>query len=84
MIDSIVAETDAASVDRTTSRARTRLARLRAADWTPFLLLLLVVTSFGFRLIWLEKPDGALIFDESYYVNAACVMLGWPVEENAP
>jgi predicted membrane-bound dolichyl-phosphate-mannose-protein mannosyltransferase len=33
------------------------------------------------RLLWLSQPQGALVFDEAYYVNAARVMLGWPVPE---
>lgn len=61
-----------------------QLAWLRAVDWTPWLLLVLVVGSFGFRYVWLAKPDGALIFDEKYYVNAVRVMLDLPVPPGAP
>jgi dolichyl-phosphate-mannose-protein mannosyltransferase len=61
-----------------------QLAHLRAIDWIPALLMLLIVTSFGFRMLWLDKPDGALIFDEAYYVNAARVILGLPLAPDAP
>jgi predicted membrane-bound dolichyl-phosphate-mannose-protein mannosyltransferase len=60
------------------------LSWLRRVDWIPFLLLLLIVVSFGLRLVWLDKPDGALIFDEAYYVNAVRVILGLPVGQDAP
>ncbi len=53
--------------------------RRPTVDWTPPLLMLLIVTSFAFRILWLDKPDGALIFDEAYYVNAARTILGWPM-----
>ena len=45
--------------------------------------LVLLVALF-LRAVWLNLPSGALIFDETYYVNAARVMLGWPVTEGAP
>lgn len=63
---------------------RAPLIRLQAIDWAPLLLMLLVVASFGFRVLWLDKPEGALIFDENYYVNAARVILGWPVGKGDP
>ncbi len=76
-------------------RAPDRLARLRALgerlrglnegyNWAPLILVLLIGFSLGFRLLWLDKPDGALIFDEKYYVNAARVILGLPVPEGDP
>lgn len=61
-----------------------RLARVQALNWAPVLLVLLLNVSFGLRLLWLDKPDGALIFDERYYVNAARVILGWPVATGEP
>lgn len=60
------------------------LARLRTTNWTPLLLMMLTVVSFGLRFIWIDKPDGALIFDESYYVNAARIILGIPVGADEP
>jgi dolichyl-phosphate-mannose-protein mannosyltransferase len=42
------------------------------------LLILLLAASFALRMLWLAQPDGALIFDEKYYVNAARVILGIP------
>lgn len=61
-----------------------RLDRLRAPNWTPVILTLLIAGSLGARLAWLDKPDGALIFDERYYVNAARVILALPVPEGDP
>jgi predicted membrane-bound dolichyl-phosphate-mannose-protein mannosyltransferase len=60
------------------------LVRPLAIDWSSLLLMLLIVASFGFRMLWLDKPDGSLIFDEAYYVNAARVILGWPVAQGDP
>ncbi len=39
-------------------------------------LVLVLVASFLLRTLWLNLPAGALIFDESYYVNVARVLLG--------
>jgi len=46
-------------------------------------LALVFVAAFVARVAWLNLPQGALIFDEAYYVNAARVLLGWPVAEGA-
>jgi len=46
-------------------------------------LALVFVGAFVARVAWLNLPQGALIFDEAYYVNAARTLLGWPVAEGA-
>lgn len=58
--------------------------RLSPATWTVWLLALLIGVSLALRLVWLDQPRGALIFDESYYVNAARVILDLPVAKGAP
>ena len=47
------------------------------------ILPLVLVAAFVARVAWLNLPVGGLIFDEAYYVNAARVILGWPVAEGA-
>jgi predicted membrane-bound dolichyl-phosphate-mannose-protein mannosyltransferase len=42
----------------------------------------LFVVSAALRLIWLDKPPGLLIFDESYYVNVARIILRMPQQPN--
>ena len=46
-------------------------------------LALIFVAAFVARVAWLSLPQGALIFDEAYYVNAARILLGWPVPAGA-
>lgn len=42
------------------------------------LFLVLLVADLILRTIWLDKPNGSLIFDEWYYVNVARVILRLP------
>lgn len=69
-----------------------RLARLggrlaaRLASLLPdatSALVLVVVGSMLLRGLWLGAPDGALVFDEAYYVNAARVIAGVQPPEGA-
>jgi predicted membrane-bound dolichyl-phosphate-mannose-protein mannosyltransferase len=58
--------------------------RIRENLGDPATVLALVfVAAFVARVAWLNLPQGALIFDEAYYVNAARTLLGWPVAEGA-
>jgi predicted membrane-bound dolichyl-phosphate-mannose-protein mannosyltransferase len=52
------------------------LERLLPAERHLRLLLLLLTVSLFLRILWLDRPAGALIFDEAYYVNASRVLLG--------
>src|SRR6266568_718517 len=56
--------------------------RVLPAELHVRLLWLLLIVSFGLRMIWLDKPPGALIFDEKYYVNAARVIAKIPPMED--
>jgi len=42
------------------------------------LFLILLAVDVALRALWLNKPDGSLIFDEWYYVNVGRVILGLP------
>ena len=45
---------------------------------------LILLTTAATRLAWLNSPDRALVFDETYYVNAARRILGWTVAAGSP
>ena len=59
----------------------------RWATWLPdprAVLLLIILASVLARVLLLPKPDGALIFDETYYVNAARTILHLLVPAGSP
>ena len=42
-------------------------------------LALVFLAAFVSRAAWITQPGSGLIFDESYYVNASRVILGWDI-----
>ena len=60
-------------------RVRTALGAMTPAR----VLVVILVGSVLLRLVWLTLPQGSLIFDEAYYVNAARAILGWQIPADA-
>lgn len=74
------------TIGRVTSRisANPLVQRARENLGDPGQVLAIVlIAAFAARIIWLDLPKGSLIFDESYYVNAARTILGWAIPEGA-
>ncbi|MET0999298.1 MAG: glycosyltransferase family 39 protein [Marmoricola sp.] len=81
----VTAQTAAPSHAGDDERVTTPPPRWRSLLPGPGLTLgLLLVATALTRLVWLNRPDKALIFDESYYVNAARRVLGWVVPDDGP
>jgi len=81
----VAAENASRAPEASPSLARVLIERLRQNLRDPgTLLALTLIAALIVRIIWLTVPQGSLIFDETYYVNAARVLLGWPVAEGAP
>ena len=76
---------DAAEPTRSSSLPRLLFGRARQNLTDPgTLLALLLIAALVVRIVWLTLPQNSLIFDETYYVNAARVILGWHVQAGAP
>jgi len=56
--------------------SKTRILNLDLHNLYDKLFIILFIVDIALRLLWLDKPDGSLIFDEWYYVNVARVILG--------
>ncbi len=75
----------APAADSGPGRALTGLGtRVRDNLGDPATVLpLVLIAALIARIAWLNLPHGGLIFDESYYVNAARTLLGLPVADGA-
>jgi predicted membrane-bound dolichyl-phosphate-mannose-protein mannosyltransferase len=77
-------------IDAQPEAANTGPSASRSGRWAAWLpdpravLLLIILASVLARVLLLPKPDGALIFDETYYVNAARTILHLVVPEGSP
>jgi predicted membrane-bound dolichyl-phosphate-mannose-protein mannosyltransferase len=60
-----------------------RVDRAARATRPGRVLLVIIVGAVLLRLVWLTLPQGSLIFDEAYYVNAARAILGWHISPDA-
>jgi predicted membrane-bound dolichyl-phosphate-mannose-protein mannosyltransferase len=79
----IPAERTSAWADRSRQVAKALVERIARVEPRTALAAVLLI-ALAARLIWLWLPQGSLIFDETYYVNAARVLLGWHVPAGAP
>src|SRR4051794_27566143 len=66
----------------TWDRVGRAIERLLPSDLPTRLLCLLLVSCLLLRLLWLGRPDGSLIFDEKYYVNAGRMLAGLPPQQD--
>jgi dolichyl-phosphate-mannose-protein mannosyltransferase len=73
-----------ASPTRGPARRAALLLAMRAfRGWHVVVLGVVSLCSLGARILWLDNPNRALIFDEQYYVNAARVILSLHVPAHA-